>query len=224
MQDKPRAFTSSLEHLIKRDLQNAPDKADEILDWYDKKIEFFSKALAPITEPLPRAHFLHQAIDKSLAAAAEKDAENFSKITCRKGCAHCCHTVIAITQDEAELLIEYAKHINWKIDWEKVEKQAWHATNRGKYFKLLPENNACVFLGENNICQVYEHRPSSCRKYFVINDPIDCSPQTKVPNGAVNNWTIQHVELLLSGAFEMDHARNGTMQEMLLKAKREMPQ
>lgn len=221
--EKPRAFTTGLRQMIQRDLNNAPSREDQdrILDWYDKKIEEFSAMFAPVKDPITRAAALHFGVDNAIEMAVKKDPEGFSKVTCKKGCAHCCHSVIAITQDEAELLIKHAKNISWEIDWYKVEKQEWYAKDQSRYFKLLPENNACVFLGTDNTCQVYEHRPASCRKYFAVSNPEDCSPATKVPGGKVLNWGTQHSELIVSGAFDMNHSRNGTMQEMLLKAKKE---
>lgn len=225
MKTKPRAFTQGLGQMIQRDLHNAPTKAkaDEVIAWYDEGIEHYAGVFAKVPDPLVRAHSLHQAIDHRLVESSKKDSANWNKISCRKGCAFCCHTVVNTTQDEAHLLIAFAEELKYEINWPLVEEQALVSEkSEDLYFELPQEKNRCVFLGSDNTCQVYEHRPASCRKYFVVSPPEDCSHETKVPGDLVLNYVSLESEMLTSGAFEMDHKRQGSLQAMLLKARKEL--
>lgn len=207
--------------MIERDLANALSRQEvnEILTEYDVEISHFSKFFSEAKDS-PRT--LHKLIDEAIVRAAKKDPNSFNRITCQKGCSHCCHTVVSVTEGEARLLINTAKEKGLVIDWEKVRKQAWHSKNPDKYFDLDEKLNACVFLDQGTgTCLVYEDRPASCRKYFVVSDPGDCSKHTEVPGDQVTNWIEPKSELMTSGAFDMDHARHGSLQAMLLKANEE---
>lgn len=67
---------------------------------------------------------------------------------CEKGCNHCCHYEIAIT----DLEVEYIKS---KI---KIKKS-----------NLNPFAKSCPFL-KKGICSIYEYRPFICRRHLSIAD------------------------------------------------------
>src|SRR5690606_34224108 len=67
---------------------------------------------------------------------------------CKKGCNHCCHYEIAITDLEVE-------YIRSKV---KVKK-----------LKFINAGKECPFL-KNGICSIYEVRPFICRRHLSIVD------------------------------------------------------
>lgn len=67
---------------------------------------------------------------------------------CAKGCNHCCHYEIAIT----DLEVDYIKS---KVKTKKL--------------KFSPLGQSCPFL-KKGICSIYEHRPFICRRHLSIAD------------------------------------------------------
>lgn len=83
--------------------------------------------------------------------------EVFSTIDCLE-CANCCKTTGPLfTEKDIERL---AKHLRMKaVDF---ESQYLRTDEEGdKVLKSVP----CPFLGADNYCSVYEHRPKACREY-----------------------------------------------------------
>ena len=73
-------------------------------------------------------------------------------------CANCCKTTgpLLTPKDVGRL----AKHL--KIKAADFEAQYLRIDEDGDFvFKTMP----CPFLGEDNYCSVYEHRPKACREY-----------------------------------------------------------
>ncbi len=83
--------------------------------------------------------------------------EAFQEIDCLQ-CANCCCTTSPIfTMSDIERL---AKHLKLKpqqfIDaYLKVDDEGDHVL----------QSSPCTFLGVDNYCSVYEHRPKACREY-----------------------------------------------------------
>lgn len=73
------------------------------------------------------------------------------KVSCKSGCAACCFQSVAISQAEANILT-------------------------GRPNGDHPSEKACRFLNKDNLCSVYEDRPSSCRTANSILDPKQCEP------------------------------------------------
>lgn len=105
--------------------------------------------------------------------------------SCAKGCAHCCRLEVEITQDEVELLADLVEE--------------------GRSFKLgrlLPDSRRdkrCIFLTEDNICNIYEHRPNTCRKLRVVSPPNEC----EIAAGKPHPITVPLAELIISVALSL---------------------
>lgn len=93
-------------------------------------------------------------LDKKMHAL---HTEVFACTDCLK-CANCCKTTgpLLTPKDVGRL----AKHL--KIKAADFETQFLRIDEDGDFvFKTMP----CPFLGEDNYCSVYEHRPKACREY-----------------------------------------------------------
>ena len=84
---------------------------------------------------------------------------------CKKGCAHCCHIPVLITNDEAELI---GRRIGVKPANAPVRY-------KGDPLPASGYDTPCVFLDAHGACSIYENRPLACRAYLVVDrDPLLC--------------------------------------------------
>ena len=118
-------------------------------------------------------------------------------VQCRRGCSHCCRTHVDVYPQEAALLREVAQWQHIPIDEARLARQAEKTVDTWR--ELSREDSACVFLGDEGECRVYEHRPGNCRKYMVVSDPQDCDMHAR-PGGAVTVFFAPHAEVMHSAA------------------------
>lgn len=156
------------------------------------------------------AHSFHLAMDRLIDDARK----NPPPISCRKGCAHCCHIEVHCTPDEAELLLYAAKTESIDIDWVRVEHQA----KVTKWRQLDYKARRCVFLGADNTCQVYEYRPMTCRKHMVASAPEQCNSQ-KYPAGDIVVMTANRAEMMASALFSAHGGGSDMLSKQLVKAR-----
>jgi uncharacterized protein len=95
-------------------------------------------------------------------------------VACKRGCASCCRMNVTITNAEAEKLGSAIGRKPASVD----------TTLRrpSDYFAGRP----CTFLGADEACSIYPHRPLSCRKHAsFFEDAGPCHPEVmnevKVP-------------------------------------------
>ncbi|HKX40906.1 MAG TPA: YkgJ family cysteine cluster protein [Burkholderiaceae bacterium] len=138
-------------------------------------------------------------------------------IKCKRGCAACCHLSVDVSPQEAILLRVIAKDQGIPIDEARLDRQA--SKSFDTWHELPVEDRRCVFLGEDNACRVYEHRPGACRKYTVKSDPERCD-MDKYPGGEVAIVFDVEAEIIQSAAMTVFGARS--MAEQLI-ATREGP-
>ena len=141
----------------------------------------------------------HLAIDGVLERDREKSAGG-GDIKCRKGCSHCCHGPVEIWPQEAALLVEIAREAGIDMDEARLERQSRH--NVDSWRQQPAADTACVFLGDDGACKVYEFRPNACRKLLVVTDPSLCDAR-KHPPDSVGRWFSWEAEILESAAQEV---------------------
>ncbi len=119
---------------------------------------------------------LYKQLDAYMAEQSEK-----AKVTCKRGCAHCCHLLTLVTTAEG---VYMAEMVFQRPDWEAVVERLAEAAkecfydglSKSNYFrKKLP----CPFLSEKDECEVYERRPACCRYHAAVTDPELCRPEYK---------------------------------------------
>lgn len=165
-------------------------------------------------EPGPVAHTVHCHIDERMQhmLATSKHGRD---VKCSKGCAACCHMNVDVFTQEAVLLWQLVQHDGIEVDEARLARQA--AASSDDAWAALPKaDQRCVFLGDDNACKVYEHRPGACRKYTVMTDPDLCDMR-KYPGGKVGIVFDVEAEIEHSAAMTVYGA--GTMAVMLLATR-----
>jgi Fe-S-cluster containining protein len=148
-----------------------------------------------------RARWIHQRVDEALARFAAQRPDVVAQVRCGKGCAHCCRLWVGVTREEAHLLAGLigageARAAPGRMDVQR----GWQAP--AAFIGKPRAEAACVFLGEDGACTVYEERPSICRAVLVASDPEQCrlgDLSTRIT--AVIN---PYVEVIVSAALTVD--------------------
>jgi Fe-S-cluster containining protein len=122
------------------------------------------------TNGISAAVTFHNEIDREIKEGFEKDKVNIP--SCHKGCSFCCYIHNEITDDEAQLLMEHSLENNIEIDVNLLKRQQGKTIQ--DYKTMKGSDRKCVFLSREGECKVYEHRPGTCRKYYVASDPTFC--------------------------------------------------
>jgi hypothetical protein len=147
----------------------------------------------------PGAREIHAAMDEVLERDRRIGAES-GGIRCGKGCDHCCRGPVEIWPREAALLVEAARAAGVELDTVRLERQSRYAMDA---WRQQPRaERACVFLGEDGACKVYESRPNACRKLLVVSDPALCDA-AKHPPERVDRWYSWEAEVMESAALEV---------------------
>jgi Fe-S-cluster containining protein len=144
------------------------------------------------------ARGVHVALDQVL----ERDrraASDSAKIRCGKGCSNCCRGPVEIWPHEAALLVETARASGIDLDPARLERQGKHSID--SWPGQPAADRACVFLGDNGACRVYESRPNACRKLYVMSDPALCD-LAQHPPGSADRWFSWEAEMLEAAALE----------------------
>jgi len=121
-----------------------------------------------------------ETFQKDLDAAIKVDLGQFRrrensphKISCQKGCSYCCYMNIAIFKEEARLLASKIKKKKIKFNRKEYEYQVGKGMNTPEDYWNDPR--PCIFLDtKTRSCNIYDDRPATCRKYFVVNKPSLC--------------------------------------------------
>lgn len=182
----------------------------EQIAWLRQQINYHMNQVVKWTEAVgveQATEIMLQRIDEHAKGILEKE----QKPTCKgAGCSFCCYIRVVISNGEAQVL---QKHLT-PADIEHLQKQSPHDEGVPQFIAgLAYKDRRCVFL-KNNQCSVYEHRPSACRKYYVVNSVEDCDTEK-------NPDSIQQISYSLTA--EIIHAAlmivqgHGGMSKTLLK-------
>jgi len=215
------SFTTSLANYIKS-MQDKVNEGKLPAVLHDKNLQAivetimdYQAQLKQIPAGVKRALAVLRGIDKLIVQQRSEHRDIHRRVTCRKGCSACCHQMVEITTDEAELLAKLVETGRAAIDPEKLLKQASWSTDPDKWWLQPKEERSCVFL-KDNVCSVYKYRPVNCRKYLVVNDPKECANPL---GGPVLTVMMNEVEILATAAGDLDRASLGSnMPQTLLKA------
>ena len=107
-----------------------------------------------------------------------KAAEASEVAACRRGCAHCCHISVQITEIEASLI---SKHSGKPVSTNPADGvrllEGLASEEGGEWLMRAQQDSvsahtgvACPFLGPGNDCTVYEVRPLACRLHLSLSD------------------------------------------------------
>lgn len=121
-------------------------------------------------------------------------------IQCGKGCNHCCHEAVEIWPQEAALLAGVVRETGMTLDRARLERQSQYTVDTWRQQPLA--DKACLFLGGDGACTVYESRPNACRKLLVVTDPDLCDAEKSKPD-SVGRWFSWEAELMESAALEV---------------------
>jgi len=128
---------------------------------------------------------------RAIAALADEAFKRIQKdyadcVTCRVGCADCCHALFDLTLVEAlylnqefgalsdtayrQELLDKANRVDRQIH--KIKRSAQKAVKAGRseeevLISLGDERVRCPLLNSENQCDLYDHRPIICRVYGV---------------------------------------------------------
>jgi Fe-S-cluster containining protein len=139
---------------------------------FRKLLKQMSRRLLKLRDPLKRASYIHSKIDEEVEKLFEDKAVK-DLVSCKQGCSACCHTQVAVTEDEALLLVNSIDN-GLKIDWVKLFVQAKAGNSSKDFFDLPYKMRSCIFQDKEGSCTVYENRPSVCRANFVVSNPELC--------------------------------------------------
>lgn len=145
------------------------------------------------------ARSTHIAMDELLQRDRAKNPGS-ENIQCGKGCSHCCREAVEIWPQEAVLLVATAREAGMTLDMPRLERQSAYTVDTWR--KQPVADKACLFLGSDGACTVYESRPNACRKLLVVTDPALCDAEHSKPD-SVGRWFSWEAELMESAALEV---------------------
>lgn len=175
----------------------------------------FEGAMAYIRN-MPRGHArimkLYEDMDRAI-----KDGYDLAKVegapptSCKRGCAHCCHLFVTTTNEEADFIYKIVKDKNIPLSRKRLSYQA-RFKRPSDYFTKFGKRTRCVFLNDQNDCMIYNYRPISCRKYFVVSHPDQCQPDGSGEFQTVSAFLQLSPEVLASAHLNLDFIDSGEVE------------
>jgi hypothetical protein len=167
----------------------------------------FGKYTAKLNEHaagVDRGRALHRLMEQAVKGAAHVN------VSCRHGCAGCCHYEIEIMLDEGAVLADAVRG-GVAIDVDQLTAQAARERKSPLWNNILDPRNRCVFLGLDGACRVYAHRPAACRKQLVTSPAEACTTF----GAPVSPVEILLAEILQSAALSLSGATFGSLSKMV---------
>lgn len=189
-------FTSTLHKLV-FDMGLPPEQLAAIAEAINGNID----GMKDICKAMPAfdlAEIVHRQLDADIETQKQRVQPNEPPIRCGQGCTHCCRQIVACSPPEAELIKRTVKQKQIPVDYDRLHRQM--GKNDQSWLEQPVEDRACVFLGANGLCQIYDQRPASCRKYFAISPPELCNID-RYPSQEVAVWFALDAEITTTAMF-----------------------
>lgn len=146
------------------------------------RIEFMEALRLPIA-PKARMKKLLKIADQIAAVATPHSA-------CKSGCSYCCHTAVAVTQIEAQIIGEETG-----IKPRKSEHRMSRAETA--HYHRQP----CPFFSQG-ACSIYSVRPIACRLMINLADsPYYCNTDIEPQDSHVTQLNLHELEFAYAGTF-----------------------
>lgn len=126
-----------------------------MLPEYQEKIELAQKSKNAIKRATAKLRKMRKGKVDDLIHPLHEEA--FEEVDCLK-CANCCKTTSPIFTDRD--ITRIAKHFKMK---EAAFVKQYLKVDDEEDFVL--QSSPCPFLGDDNYCSIYDHRPKACAEY-----------------------------------------------------------
>jgi Fe-S-cluster containining protein len=172
----------------------------------------FKKSLMDVPPGEIRGVFLQNTLDDLMGEEDVKAKEYGEelKITCKKGCAHCCHKLVYVTPDEGMLLARKLLTLEGGEISEKTGdtlkfQASFEPHQQLDYWMLDEKRSKCVFLNPaDNSCRVYNNRPANCRILRVKSPAYNCSKVATMRGEDEIDQNLSLMgEILISSAYDL---------------------
>lgn len=135
-------------------------------------IDSYYRKLLAIPKGPARARHAHELIGEAIDFGLKY--EMTEQVTCTKGCSECCRMYVVTVPSEAELIMTYIRENNTPVKWDRADVQSG-AEEEDYYTQKMKENNKCMFLSDEGVCNIYTVRPAACRLHFVVSPKEMCA-------------------------------------------------
>eukprot|EP01124_Arcella_intermedia_P035157 TRINITY_DN8886_c0_g1_i1.p1 TRINITY_DN8886_c0_g1~~TRINITY_DN8886_c0_g1_i1.p1 ORF type:complete len:420 (+),score=117.05 TRINITY_DN8886_c0_g1_i1:30-1289(+) len=226
---KEKKEADTVDMFISRNLRSLllNNSSKEFSSSVGEKIMLWKSSLSALPPGELRAVYLQNEIDNSLQMVLENEKGKGKEITCKKGCAFCCHRMVDITSDEAFLLTNKLEEMeggtisNKTIAELTMKANQFPSTIKGDKFqwKADYEVSKCIFL-KNSECSVYQQRPVTCRLMNVVSDPQLCSKEATNPQDKSTRLISLLPEIIHSAAIDLDENHGAMPQALLAEIER----
>lgn len=157
-----------------KNIAKTPKDVRSFLDCYEEDVSTFMSILGAIPPGPGRAAEAGRLVDRAVKQFMVKFVKTGITPPCKEGCAHCCRLRIETCRSELDGLAERIIRDCLPIDWARLCAQAGRHQD-DFYTAKMGKNNRCVFLGDDNLCKVYDIRPVACREHLAAMNPEKCS-------------------------------------------------
>jgi Fe-S-cluster containining protein len=140
---------------------------------------------------------------------AKRFAENMGA-SCKAGCSHCCKLPATATIPEIVSVVDY---LTQRSDWERrrpaLEKALTHQLTEYAGVNVLVERERiaffrrqlpCVFLTDDQRCEIYPVRPTVCRYHMVVSPPEHCEGGTGLQEVSIIDMKAAEQDIAVKGA------------------------
>lgn len=148
-------------------------------------------------------------------APAVRELLKDAKISCRRGCSHCCYLLVYLTLPEALAIAErlLSSPERLKEVRRAIAAQLTTLTDplitQHSYFR---QQHPCIFLN-NSECTIYDVRPTECRYYYVLSSPDLCGETGSLRGSVITKANMTKVKLRI--LTEMEAGQPAPMPVML---------